>query len=119
MSIIVPTFNSSNYIIDSLHMSFMNINIKNVSLILGSSFIITFIFEKLYGFVSNYSTEASSFSEDIIRDIISNQLNGGVNLAINILLFTLIFLIGVNICLNKTLRFNDRTIRIVKTSLYC
>lgn len=53
LSIIVPTFNSSNYIIDLLHMSFMNINIKNVSLILGSSFIITFIFEKLYGFVSN------------------------------------------------------------------
>jgi len=115
LSIIVPTFNSSNYIIDLLHMSFMNINIKNVSLILGSSFIITFIFEKLYGFVSNYSTETSSFSEDII----SNQLNGGVNLAINILLFTLIFLIGVNICLNKTLRLNDKTIRIVKTSLYC
>lgn len=95
-------------------LSFMNINIKNVSLILGSSFIITFIFEKLYGFVSNYSTEASSFSEDII----SNQLNGGVNLAINILLFTLIFLIGVNICLDKTLRLNDKTKRIVKTSLY-
>lgn len=34
-------------------LSFMNINIKNVSLILRSSFIITFIFEKLYGFVSN------------------------------------------------------------------
>ncbi|MFR0513462.1 EpsG family protein [Limosilactobacillus mucosae] len=95
-------------------LSFMNINIKNVSLIFGSSFIITFTFEKLYGFVSNYSTEASSFSEDII----SNQLNGGVNLAINILLFTLIFLIGVNICLDKTLRLNDKTKRIVKTSLY-
>ena len=41
-----------------------------------------------------------------------------MNLAINILLFTLIFLIGVNICLDKTLRLNDKTKRIVKTSLY-